>query len=47
LDPRFPRYCNIKGNEEADKTARNTFNGLDSEITPFSSLVDIKRNINK
>ncbi|KAE9525443.1 hypothetical protein AGLY_014243 [Aphis glycines] len=42
-----PGHCNIKGNEKADKAARNAVNSPDSEIIPFSSLVDIRRNINK
>lgn len=31
----------------ADKAAKNAHNSLGSEIILFSSLVDIKRNINK
>ncbi|KAE9528885.1 hypothetical protein AGLY_012460 [Aphis glycines] len=42
-----PGHCNIKGNEKADEADRNSVNSPDSEIIPFSSLVDIRRNINK
>ncbi|XP_060871928.1 uncharacterized protein LOC132946087 [Metopolophium dirhodum] len=42
-----PGHCNIKGNEKADEAARNAVNSPDSENIPFSSLVDIKRNISK
>jgi len=37
----------MKGIEKVDKAARNALNGPNSEIIHFSSLVDIKRNINK
>ncbi|XP_016658134.1 uncharacterized protein LOC107883144 [Acyrthosiphon pisum] len=42
-----PGHCNIKENEKADEAARNAVNSPDGEIIPFSSLVDIRRNINK
>ncbi|KAL4143226.1 hypothetical protein QTP88_005583 [Uroleucon formosanum] len=43
----IPGHCNIKGNEKADEAARNAIMSPNSELIPFSSLVDIKRNINK
>ncbi|KAL4126295.1 hypothetical protein QTP88_010517 [Uroleucon formosanum] len=43
----IPGHCNIKGNEKADEAARNAIMSPNSELIAFSSLVDIKRNINK
>jgi len=39
------RYCNIKGNEEADKAARNAINNPNSKLFSFLSLFDIYRNV--
>jgi len=35
----IPGHSNIKGNEGADKAARNAFYSPDSKINPFTSLV--------
>ncbi|KAF0749002.1 Uncharacterized protein FWK35_00022234 [Aphis craccivora] len=43
----IPGHCNIKGNKKADEAARNAIISPNSELIPFSSLVDIKRNTNK
>ena len=42
-----PGYSNIKENEKADKEARNAIKSLNNDIIPLSSLVNIKKNINK
>jgi len=45
LDPGTLQHKEKHG--KANKAARNVFNSPDKEIIPFSSLVNIKRNINK
>jgi ribonuclease HI len=40
-----PGYCEINGNEKADKVARETVNNPLTEIRTYFSLIDIHRNV--